>query len=121
MVDYTGLKKRDTYDEIVAIIQTDRTKIRYPNRVALQMTNSPYMKQVDDETMMDMEAQQNRMAKQTLKNLLLRQQSTMTGIPHAELRAEASPDQGVLGQVEAEKEKKRKMDEEVQKNERVSS
>ena len=107
MVDYTGLKKRDTYDEIVAIIQTDRTKIRYPNRTALQMTNSPYMKKVDDETMMDMESQQNRMAKETLKNLLLRQQSSLTGVSHAELRAEASPSQSVLEQVEAEKQKRK--------------
>ena len=50
---YNGLKKRESYDEIVAIIENDPTKVKYPNRVALQIMNSPYMKQLDYETVMD--------------------------------------------------------------------
>ena len=40
-VNYSGLKKRESYDEIVAIIEGDQTKVKYPNRVALQIMNSP--------------------------------------------------------------------------------
>ena len=63
-VSYTGLQKRGTYDEIVALLETDRTKIKYPNRVASQIMNSPFMKQVDGETLMDLQNQQDRMSKQ---------------------------------------------------------
>ena len=46
-VNYNGLKKRESYDEIVATIENDQTKVKYPNRVASQIMNSPSMKQVD--------------------------------------------------------------------------
>ena len=42
-VDYTGLRKRQSYDDMVAIIENDQTKIRYPNRVALEIISSPYI------------------------------------------------------------------------------
>ena len=61
-VSYTGLQKRGTYDEIVALLETDQTKIKYPNRVASQIMNSPFMKQVDVETLMDLQNQQDRMS-----------------------------------------------------------
>ena len=46
-VNYKGLRRRESYDEVVSIIENDQTKIKYPNRVAVQILNSPYMKQVD--------------------------------------------------------------------------
>ena len=33
-VNYNGLKKRESYDEIVATIENDKTKVKYPNRIA---------------------------------------------------------------------------------------
>ena len=45
-INYTGLKKRDSYNEIVNYIETDKTKIKYPNRVASQIENSHFMKQL---------------------------------------------------------------------------
>ena len=65
-VDYTGLKKRDTYDEIVALVEAGGGVIKYPNRVASQILNSPYMKQIDNETLMDLQNQQDRLNKQGL-------------------------------------------------------
>ena len=41
-VNYNGLKKRESYDEIVATIENDQTKVKYPNRVASQIMNSPF-------------------------------------------------------------------------------
>ena len=57
-VNYSGLKKRESYDEIVAIIEGDQTKVRYPNRVAMQIMNSPYMRQLEYEAVMDVPAGQ---------------------------------------------------------------
>ena len=62
-VNYKGLRRRESYDEVVSIIENDQTKIKYPNRVAVQILNSPYMKQLDIEALMDMQNQQDRMSK----------------------------------------------------------
>ena len=64
-VNYKGLRRRESYDEVVSIIENDQTKIKYPNRVAVQILNSPYMKQLDTEALMDMQNQQDRMSKKT--------------------------------------------------------
>ena len=48
-VNYKGLRRRESYDEVVSIIENDQTKIKYSNRVAVQILNSPYMKQLDTE------------------------------------------------------------------------
>ena len=40
MLKYTGLKKRDSYDEVVNFIQHDITKFKYPNRDATGLLNS---------------------------------------------------------------------------------
>ena len=31
MLNYTGLRKRDSYNEIISYLQTDQPKIKYPN------------------------------------------------------------------------------------------
>jgi hypothetical protein len=90
-VNYNGLKKRESYDEIVAIIENDQTKVKYPNRVALQIMNSPYMKQLDYETVMDVQNQQDRLAKQKMKDMVLQEIARQTGTPYVQLRAQHDP------------------------------
>ena len=46
-VNYKGLRRRESYDEVVSIIENGQTKVEHPNRVAVQILNSPYMKQLD--------------------------------------------------------------------------
>ena len=58
-VNYKGLRRRESYDEVVSIIENDQSKIKYPNRVAVQILNIPYMKQLDTEALMDMQNQQD--------------------------------------------------------------
>ena len=41
MINYTGLKKRDSYNEIINYLQTDQPKIKYPNRNATCLLNTP--------------------------------------------------------------------------------
>jgi hypothetical protein len=40
-VNYNGLKKRESYDEIVATIENDQTKVKYPNRCRLADHEQP--------------------------------------------------------------------------------
>ena len=43
MLNYKGLRKRNSYDETVNYIQKDKPKIKYPNRQASFLFNSiPY-------------------------------------------------------------------------------
>ena len=86
-VNYTGLKKRDTYDEIVALVESGGGVIKYPNRVASQILNSPYMKQIDNETLMDLQNQQERLNKQGLKDMLTKTIAQATGKSHWEIRS----------------------------------
>ena len=72
-VIYNYLKMREPYDEIVAIIENDQTTIKYPNRVALHIISSPYMKQLDYETVTDAQNQQNKLAKQKVKDMELQE------------------------------------------------
>ena len=90
-VNYNGLMKRESYDEIVAIIENDQTKVKYPNRVALQIMNSPYMKQLDYETVMDVQNQQGRLATQKMKDMVLQEIARQTGTPYVQLRAQHDP------------------------------
>ena len=70
-VNYKGLRRRESYDDVVSIIENDQTKIKYPNRVAVQILNSPYMKQLDTEALMDMQNQQDRMSNNKMKHLVM--------------------------------------------------
>ena len=91
-VNYTGLKKRDSYDEIVALLDGgDKTKIKYPDRVASQILNSPYMKMIDADSLLDMQNQQDILQKDKLKKVMIQSMSQSTGIPHVILKAKTEP------------------------------
>ena len=81
--NYIGLKKRESYDEIVALLDGgDKTQIQDPNRIASQILNSPYMKRIDEESLLDMQNQQDITQKEKLKKVLIQSMSHDTGIPH---------------------------------------
>ena len=48
-MSFTGLHKRPTYDEIINYIGEHQEKIKYPNRDATLIRNSPYLSQFDGE------------------------------------------------------------------------
>ena len=85
------MQRRESYDEIVALLETDQTKIKYPNRVALQILNSPYMRRLDAETLMDMQNQQDRVSKGKLRELVLQEVGKQTGTPYVQIRAQSDP------------------------------
>ena len=100
-LNYTGLQKRDTYDEIVQLIESGGGKIKYPNRQATQILNSPDMKQINSDSLMEIEHQQSELQQQQMKSLILQQISGMTGIPHFRLRAEPRQHTSVVAAVTA--------------------
>ncbi len=67
-----GLQRRDKYEEIVDYLEHGQEKIRYPNRRAKQMRESPYLTQLDGEGMMDMHVQQLNAMKEQQKEHAIR-------------------------------------------------
>ena len=102
-INYKGLKKRDSYDEIVAIIESGGGKIKYPDRYATQLSNSPYMKQIDAETLLDLQDQALKAQKGQLKNLIIKEMADKTGTPHQLLHALSKRDKSELAVKEAQK------------------
>jgi len=91
-VNYSGLRKRDSYDEIVKYIQTDPTKIRYPNRQATFLEQSHYMKHLGGEDYIQMEEQQLRASKEKVKEDIIRERAggeETSSLVREELRREA--------------------------------
>jgi hypothetical protein len=103
-VNYKGLRRRESYDEVVSIIENDQAKIKYPNRVAVQILNSPYMKQLDTEALMDMQNQQDRMSKNKMKQLVMQELASQTGTPFVQMRAQHDPARqaGVMSQLKSD-------------------
>ena len=89
-VNYNGLKRRETYDELVAIVQGDQTMIKYPNRYATFLSNSPYMKLIDGETLLDLQDQSAMEQKGEIKKVLLKEISESTGTPYSFLHAQTA-------------------------------
>ena len=80
-VKYNGLRKRDTYEEIIDLLQSGESdRIQYPNRIASQIMNSPYMKQIDGFSFLDLQQQQERQQKEILKQMMMKKISEQTGI-----------------------------------------
>ncbi len=46
-VNYSGLRARPNYAQLIDYLQNGQETIRYPDRFAKQMRNSPYMTQLD--------------------------------------------------------------------------
>ena len=91
-VNYNGLKKRDTYDEIVNYIETDPTKIRYPDRTATFIEQSHQMKMLGGQAYADMEEQQEKNIKEDMKDGLLRTAAGKDDKTRSIYKAASEPD-----------------------------
>ena len=47
-LNYEGMRRRETYDEVVEYLQNKQGKIKYPNRLATQIRNSPQLSNLLD-------------------------------------------------------------------------
>ena len=57
-INFSGLRKRPKYEELVQYIINDPDKIKYPDRRARLVRNHPYLTQLDGITMQEMAQQQ---------------------------------------------------------------
>ena len=74
-INYNGLRKRKSYDDLVRYIERDPNKIRYPNRSATFLEQSHYMKHLGGEDYMAMEEQQLRASKEKVKEDVIRERA----------------------------------------------
>ena len=57
-INFDGLRRKPTYEELIEHIANDKERIRYPDRRATFTRNHPYMTQLDGETLANIESQQ---------------------------------------------------------------
>ena len=62
-----SLRKRPTYNEVIDYLENDQPKIKYPDRRATFLRNSPYLSQFDGDSWIDLEEQENNISKEKLK------------------------------------------------------
>ena len=90
-ISYTGLRKRPTFEAIVDYIANKQETTPYPNRLAKQIRNHPYLTQLDDYGMMEMEAQQERTNEEQYKEQIIRHIVETTGSSAPEIRVIQGP------------------------------
>ena len=91
--NYDGLKKRETYDEIVEYLQYGQEKIKYPDRKAKQLRESPQLSNLldgDGQRLMEMEGAQDRAMKNQQVEHLIREASKKNRVSAQLLRSNAN-------------------------------
>ena len=85
-----GLKKRDTFEEVVEYLKHPKDVIKFPDRYAKQIRNSFELSQLDGVGMMEHEQHELQTMKETEKANALKKVAMKTdGVSHHELRAHA--------------------------------
>lgn len=87
--NFNGLRKRETYDEIIDYLQNDQEIIRYPDRFARRIREHPYLTQLDGEGLMEMEDQQAEREKQLEREHQMRKIANASGTSASNVRAQA--------------------------------
>ena len=99
-MDFAGLRRRETYQEIINYLENEQEIIKYPDRTAKFLRDSPYLTQLDGEGQRTLEEQQLNAMKQQEKDKILRQmgfggKGGGKGKSRAELQGELdAPDPG---------------------------
>ena len=83
-----GLRKKPTYEQLINYILTDQDIIRYPDRYAKQLRESPFLTQLDGEGMGDMEAQQEKQFQETYHENVIRQVASTSNKSVSQIKAE---------------------------------
>ena len=82
-----SLRKRPTYNEVVNYLENEQPKIKYPDRRATFLRNSPYLSQFDGDSWIDLDEQEQDINKEKLKQLQLRELASTQGQTHQLLSA----------------------------------
>ena len=72
-MDFAGLRRRDTYEEIINYLENEQEIIKYPDRRAKFLRDSPYLTQLDNEGIRTLEEQETGAIRQRAKDDMLRE------------------------------------------------
>ena len=84
----TGLRKRETYEQLIDYLQNDQELIKYPNRYFRQLRDSPWLSHLDDEYPDKLDEQQLNEARIIQKETIIREVTAATGMSAPEIRSE---------------------------------
>ena len=82
-----NLRRKPTYNELINYLEFEQPKIKYPNRNATFLRNSPYLSQFDGDSWIDLEEQENNINKEKLKEMEVRRVASDTGRTAQALRS----------------------------------
>ena len=88
-----GLRKKPTYDSLIDYIQNDQPNIKYPNRLATQITNSREMTKLDGVGMIGMEEQQLNLGIERQRQIQISELATREGTTAKHMRSVKPPKQ----------------------------
>ena len=97
-INYVGLKKKETYDELIDYVMNEQEKIKYPDRRAIFLRNSPQLSNLldgDGEGLLEMEEQQKKQVQEEIKGHTIREMAGPNVGSTTELRAGNS---GMVGE-----------------------
>ena len=85
-----GLRKKDTYEELINYLLTDQDVVRYPDRRAKQLRESPYLTQLDGEGLGEMQDHQERQFREEQKQNVIRQVASTSSKSVSQIKAESA-------------------------------
>jgi hypothetical protein len=88
IINYGGLRLRPNFNELITYLETDQPRKSLPSRAATTLRNLPQFTQLDGDTLTDLTDIQTRLQKEQLRNILLKEHATQTGISMAEATAQ---------------------------------
>ena len=97
-LNYDGMRRRETYDEIIDYIQNRQEKIKYPDRLASRLRNTPELSNLLDgegDSVTDLEQQQREQYTNIEKDLRIREMATQTNQTAQVLRVDTGVSPGV--------------------------
>lgn len=81
------LRQRPTYDEVVDYLENEQPKIKYPDRKASFLRNSPYLSQFDGDSWLDLEDQENNIRETQMRELEIKKLASNSTQTHTVLKA----------------------------------
>lgn len=92
-INYNGLRRRETYEEIIDYLGNKQEKLKYPDRSAKQLRETPQLSNLlDGEGMsiLDVERQNDQRVREEIKQHRIHEQASQTEVPAQHLRAASS-------------------------------
>ena len=83
-----SLRKRPTYNELIDYLENKQPVIKYPDRRATFLRNSPYLSQFDGDSWIDLDEQENRINKEKLKEMEVRRLASERGLTASVVRTQ---------------------------------